>query len=58
MTSDQWGQIKQDLLKTIGKNNFTNWIEPLELTAINDDVVTFKVPTTFGATMCPAISAS
>ncbi|MEQ8255051.1 MAG: chromosomal replication initiator protein DnaA [Roseovarius confluentis] len=47
MTSDQWGQIKQDLLKTIGKNNFTNWIEPLELTAINDDVVTFKVPTTF-----------
>ncbi|KRS11333.1 chromosomal replication initiation protein [Roseovarius atlanticus] len=47
MTKDQWGQIKQDLLKTIGKNNFTNWIEPLELTAINDDVVTFKVPTTF-----------
>lgn len=47
MTQEQWGQIKQDLLKTIGKNNFTNWIEPLELTAISDDVVTFKVPTTF-----------
>ncbi|MFN3207658.1 MAG: chromosomal replication initiator protein DnaA [Roseovarius sp.] len=47
MTQEQWGQIKQDLLRTVGKNNYANWIEPLELTDIDDDVVTFNVPTTF-----------
>lgn len=47
MTQDQWGQIKQDLLKTVGKNNYTNWIEPLELCGIADDTATFSVPTSF-----------
>ncbi|MEO1138839.1 MAG: chromosomal replication initiator protein DnaA [Pseudomonadota bacterium] len=47
MTQEQWGQIKQELLASVGKNNFTNWIEPLELTGITDDVATFKVPTSF-----------
>lgn len=47
MTQDQWGQIKQELLKSVGKNNYTNWIEPLELSGVADDVATFTVPTSF-----------
>ena len=47
MTQDQWGQVKQDLLKTVGKNNFANWIEPLELAEVTDGVATFDVPTSF-----------
>ncbi len=47
MTQDQWGQLKQDLLKTIGKSNFKSWIEPLELSHIEEGVATFAVPTSF-----------
>ncbi|MEM6578756.1 MAG: DnaA/Hda family protein, partial [Pseudomonadota bacterium] len=47
MTQEQWGQIKQALLDTVGGNNYKNWIEPLELKKISDDVATFRVPTTF-----------
>ena len=47
MTQEQWGQIKQELLKSVGKNNYANWIEPLELSGIHDDVATFAVPTSF-----------
>jgi chromosomal replication initiator protein len=47
MTQEQWGQIKQDLLKSVGKNNYTNWIEPLELSDVNEGVATFSVPTSF-----------
>ncbi|MEM7074002.1 MAG: chromosomal replication initiator protein DnaA [Pseudomonadota bacterium] len=47
MTQDQWGQIKQALLDTVGSNNYRNWIEPLELTDIDGDVATFRVPTSF-----------
>ena len=47
MTKDQWGQLKQELLKTVGKNNFANWIEPLELSGVDDGVATFAVPTSF-----------
>jgi len=47
MTQEQWGQLKQRLLNTVGKNNYTNWIEPLELSGIKDGVATFNVPTSF-----------
>lgn len=47
MTKEQWGQLKQNLLASVGKNNFKNWIEPLELSYIADGVVTFAVPTVF-----------
>lgn len=47
MTQEQWGQLKQELLKTVGKNNYTNWIEPLELSGVSDGVATFSVPTSF-----------
>ena len=47
MTQEQWGQLKQELLKTVGKNNYTNWIEPLELSDVSEGIATFSVPTSF-----------
>ncbi|WP_296766091.1 chromosomal replication initiator protein DnaA [Sediminimonas sp.] len=47
MTQDQWGELQQGLLATVGKNNYTNWIEPLEFAEISEGVVTFRVPTSF-----------
>lgn len=47
MTQDQWGELKQNLLKSIGKSNYTSWIEPLELSHVEEGVATFAVPTSF-----------
>ncbi len=47
MTQDQWGRLKQDLLKSVGKSNFKSWIEPLELSHMDEGVATFAVPTSF-----------
>ncbi|WP_243405109.1 chromosomal replication initiator protein DnaA [Pelagivirga sediminicola] len=47
MTQDQWGRLKQDLLKSVGKSNFKSWIEPLELSHLEEGVATFAVPTSF-----------
>ncbi len=47
MTQDQWGQLRSNLLKTVGKHNFQNWIEPLKFAAITDGVALFDVPTVF-----------
>lgn len=47
MTDDVWGRIRQNLLKTVGNNNYTNWIEPLEFSELNAGVATFLVPTSF-----------
>ena len=47
MTQDQWGELKKELLKSVGTNNYKNWIEPLELDGVTDGVATFSVPTSF-----------
>jgi chromosomal replication initiator protein len=47
MTNEQWGQVRDGLRGTVGINNYTNWIEPLEFSAISDGMATFLVPTTF-----------
>ena len=47
MTQEKWGQLREQLLKTVGKNNYTTWIEPLEFQDLNDGVATFSVPTNF-----------
>ncbi|MGC3938067.1 chromosomal replication initiator protein DnaA [Roseobacter sp. EG26] len=47
MTKDKWGQLRQRLLKTVGQNNYTNWIEPIEFRAADDGIATFDVPTNF-----------
>ncbi len=47
MTNETWGQVREELLKTVGKNNYVNWIEPLEFSGLEDGVATFLVPTQF-----------
>jgi chromosomal replication initiator protein len=47
MTNELWGKIREELLTTVGKNNYVNWIEPLEFSELRDGVATFFVPTHF-----------
>ncbi|AHD07811.1 chromosomal replication initiator protein DnaA [Phaeobacter gallaeciensis] len=47
MTEENWGRLRQRLLKTVGQNNFTTWIEPLEFTCVENGVAIFNVPTNF-----------
>ena len=47
MTNEQWGQLRQNLRKTVGQNNYKNWIEPIEFRDSQDGVATFEVPTSF-----------
>ncbi len=47
MTNDTWGRVRDDLMRTIGKDAFKNWIEPLTLIAETDGVAQFSVPTGF-----------
>ena len=36
MTQEQWGELKKELLKSVGSNSYKNWIEPLELNGVDD----------------------
>ena len=47
MTNDTWGQLREELIKRVGKNNYVTWIEPLKLSLLNDGVARFEVPTIF-----------
>jgi chromosomal replication initiator protein len=47
MTKEKWGQLRQRLLKTVGQNNYTNWIEPIQYSTTEDGIATLEVPTTF-----------
>ena len=47
MTREQWGTISQRLLKTVGQNNYTNWIEPLVPGPVAQGIATLCVPTNF-----------
>ncbi len=47
MTKDTWGQVCNALQKTIGRNNYLTWIEPLRLTDLSDGIARFDVPTNF-----------
>ncbi|MDW4498172.1 chromosomal replication initiator protein DnaA [Sulfitobacter sp. D35] len=47
MTKEQWGQLRKRLLKTVGQNNYTTWIEPIEFRSQKDGVAFFDVPTNF-----------
>lgn len=49
MTEDAWGQVQDAMQKTVGNNNYKNWIEPLEFSTLKDGVATFHVPTSFMA---------
>ncbi len=47
MTDATWGKIRDQLRKTIGKNTYVTWIEPLEYSGLKDGVARFHVPTQF-----------
>jgi len=47
MTNEIWGTVRQELLKSVGHNNYRNWIEPLEFAHIDDGVALFHVPSLF-----------
>ena len=47
MTQEQWGKLQQNLLSTVGKNNYATWIEPLEFLEIDEGVAIFEAPTSF-----------
>ncbi|KIN65872.1 Chromosomal replication initiator protein DnaA [Sulfitobacter noctilucae] len=47
MTQDQWADIRQRLLKTVGQNNYTTWIDPIVPGAVKDGIATLHVPTNF-----------
>jgi chromosomal replication initiator protein len=50
MTKDEWGQLQGTLERTVGKNNYVNWIKPLSFAGVSDGVATFHVPTNFMGT--------
>ena len=47
MTNDTWGEVRGELLKSIGKNNFSAWIEPITFDQLEDRTARFFVPTNF-----------
>lgn len=47
MTNDTWGEIREQLEKHLGKNNYTTWIEPLRFSDLKNGVARFEVPTSF-----------
>lgn len=47
MNEDTWGQVCNELRKTVGANNFVTWIEPLRLARLDDGIARFEVPTSF-----------
>ncbi|SFJ62198.1 chromosomal replication initiator protein DnaA [Celeribacter neptunius] len=49
MKNDTWGRVKQQLLESVGRNNYANWIEPLDLKKVDNGVAVFSVPTSFMA---------
>lgn len=47
MTNELWGQVCNELLKSVGKNNYTTWIAPLQLVGLSDGIVSLEAPTKF-----------
>ena len=47
MTNDTWGHVRGELLKSVGKNNFSAWIEPIQFDVLEERTARFFVPTNF-----------
>jgi chromosomal replication initiator protein len=47
MTNEAWGKMREELIKRVGKNNYTTWIEPIRLAELRGPLARFEVPTTF-----------
>ena len=42
-----WTKLKISLRKSIGENNFNNWLSPIKFSYVDEDVAVFTVPTNF-----------
>ena len=42
-----WTKLKISLRKSIGENNFNNWLSPINFSYVDEDVAVFTVPTNF-----------
>lgn len=42
-----WGRIRTELLSTLGKDAFSNWIDPLSLISTDNGIASFSAPTSF-----------
>ena len=42
-----WTKLKISLKKSIGENNFNNWLSPISFSYVDEDVAVFTVPTNF-----------
>jgi len=47
MTEETWGQVRDELLKAVGKNNFSAWIAPISFDRMDGNTAMFHVPTNF-----------
>jgi len=47
MAQTIWSDVLATLKSALGANNFSSWIEPLELTELTEGVAFFDVPTSF-----------
>ncbi len=47
MEKECWGRIRSEMLSSLGKDEFKNWIDPLELINTEGRVARFSVPTSF-----------
>lgn len=47
MTEETWGQVRDELRRAVGQNNFSTWIEPIRFSEVRNEVAHFEVPTTF-----------
>jgi hypothetical protein len=44
MTDETWGQVREELLKAVGKNNFSAWIAPISFDRMDGRTAMFHVP--------------
>lgn len=47
MTHETWGQVRGELLKSVGENNFSAWIDPIVFDRLDARTARFHVPTNF-----------
>ena len=47
MDDRKWTELKISLKKSIGENNFNNWLSPVEFSRVEEGVALFTVPTNF-----------
>ena len=47
MTHETWGRVRGELLKSVGENNFSAWIDPIVFDRLDARTARFHVPTNF-----------